>query len=195
MNLGGKGAGTAHGAYVGGHHHEVVVVILVLGELIEEIIDKGGVAQQMVQRNVKEALNLRGMEVHGQHPVGTGGGDHVGNQLGGDGIPALGLPILTGVTKVGNHSGDSAGGSTAAGIAHNEQFHEIVVYGLTGGLNQENIGSADGFQQADGSFAVSKGFHLSPAQLNAQVLADTLGEFAIGVAAENLDILSVRNHQ
>ena len=30
-------------------------------------------------------------------PVGPGGGDQVGHQLGGDGVPGLGLPVLAGV--------------------------------------------------------------------------------------------------
>ena len=71
----------------------------------------------------------------------------------------------------------------------------MIVDRLTGGLNQENVCSADGFQQADGGFAVGKGLHLCLAEVYPQILADILGELRIGVAAENLDVLSVRNHQ
>ena len=49
----------------------------------------------------KKTLNLRSVQIHGQNPVGTGGGEHIGNQLRGDGIPGLGFPILTGIPKVG----------------------------------------------------------------------------------------------
>ena len=195
VHLGGEGTGAANGANIGGDNNEIIVVVLLLRELCEVVIHKGRIAQQMVQGDVEEALDLGGVEIHGQNTISTGGGDHVGNQLGRDGVTALGLAVLTGIAKVGDNSGDSSGGSTAAGVAHDQQFHQMVVYGLAGGLNQENVGAPDGFQKADGCLTVGKGLDLRLAEVNPQILADVLGKFRIGVAAENLDVLSVRNHQ
>ncbi len=39
---------------------------------------------QIVGRDVEEALNLPGMEVEGEHAVGARRGDHIGDQLGGN---------------------------------------------------------------------------------------------------------------
>ena len=149
----------------------------------------------MIQGNVEEALNLGGVEVHGQHTVGAGGGDHVGDQLCGDGVAALGLTVLTGVAKIGDNGGNTASGCTAAGIGHHQQLHQGIVDRFAGGLNQEYICTADGFIQGHGYFAISKGFDLCLSQRNAQSLADCFSELWIGIAAENLDVISVSSHQ
>ena len=59
----------------------------------------------MVQGNIEEALDLVGVQVHGQNTVSAGGGDHVGNQLGGDGIAGLGLAVLAGIAEVRDNGG------------------------------------------------------------------------------------------
>ena len=83
MQLLGEGPGTGHGAHIRGDHHH----ILGLGaELLGIVVHENRVAQQVVHRDVKEALDLAGVEVHGQHTVRAGGGEHIGHQLGGDGI-------------------------------------------------------------------------------------------------------------
>ena len=72
------------------------------------------------------------MQIHGQHAVCARSFDHVGDQLCGDGVTALGLAVLAGIAEVRNDGGDAAGGGTAAGIDHDEQFHQIVVDRLAG---------------------------------------------------------------
>ena len=83
-------------------------------ELLGVVIHEDGVAQQVVHGDVEEALDLGGVQVHGQHPVSAGGGEHVGHQLGGDGIAGLGLAVLTGIAEVGDDGGDAAGGGALA---------------------------------------------------------------------------------
>ena len=191
MQLLGEGAAAAHGAHVGGHHHDVVES---LAELLGIIIHENGVTQQIVHRDVEEALNLVGVQVHGQHPVGAGGGDHVGHQLGGDGVAALGLAVLPGVAEIGNHGGDTAGAGPLAGVDHHQQLHQPVVDGLAGGVDEEHVAAADALIQGYGGLAVGEGLHLCLAQLDADNLADLLCQRGVGVAAENLDVLAVRNH-
>ena len=194
MYLGGKGPGAAHGANIGGDHGELVVIKAILGEFGEIVIDKGGIAQQMIHGNVEEALNLGGVEIHGQHPVGAGGGEHIGHQLGGDGIPALGLPILAGIAKIGDYRGNPPGGGPAAGVDHDEQLHQIVVDGVAGGLDQAHVGTANGFLQRNGNLSVGKGFDVALAHFDAKLPADSLCESRVGVTAENLNVISVRYH-
>ena len=135
MDLCCKSTGTGYGAYIGRNNNEIIVVVLILGEFIQIVINEGGVAQQVIHRDVEEALDLCGVQVHSQDTVSAGSGDHIGNQLSGDGIAALGLTILTGVAEVGNDGGNTAGGSTAASVDHNQQLHQMVVDRLAGGLN------------------------------------------------------------
>ena len=66
VQLLGKGPGPGHRAHVGGDHHGVVMAVRVL---LGEVVHKDGGAQQVVHRDVEEALDLVGVQVHGQHPV------------------------------------------------------------------------------------------------------------------------------
>ena len=105
-----EGAGAGHGANVGRDHHHILTLVT---ELLGVIIHKDGVAQQVIHGDVEEALDLGGVEVHGQHTVSTGSGDHVGHQLGRDGIAGLGLAVLTGIAEIGDDGGDTAGRGAA----------------------------------------------------------------------------------
>ena len=171
------------------------MVKLIFGEFIEVVLDEGGVAQQMIHGDVKEALNLRGVEIHSQDPVCTGGGDHIGDELCGDGIAALGFAVLPCITKVGNDSGNTTGRGAAAGIDHNQQLHQMVIDGLAGGLNEKNVSATDGFFQGYGSLTVSECTNGTLTQLDSKLLADRLGKGGVGVAAKYLDVITVCNHQ
>ena len=165
-----------------------------VAELLGVVVHEDGVAQQVIHRDIEEALDLAGVQVHGQHAVGAGGGEHVGHQLGGDGIAGLGLAVLTGIAEVGDDGGDAAGAGALAGVDHDEQLHQAVVDGLAGGLDEEHVAAADGLVQGDEGLTVSEAFDLCLAQLGADELADLLCQRGIGVAGKDLDILAVRNH-
>ena len=134
------------------------------------------------------------MEIHGQHAVSTGGGDHVRHQLGGDGVAGLRLAILTGVAEIGDHGGDAACTGALAGVDHDEQLHQTVVDGLAGGVDEEHVAAADGLIQGYGGLAVGEALDLRLTQLDADQLADLLRQRGIGIACKDLQILAVRNH-
>ena len=64
-----------------------------------------------------------------------------------------------------------------------------------GGLNQKYICTSNRFFQGNGGFAVSEGTDGGLAHWNVQNFADGFGELRIGVAAENLNLISVADHQ
>ena len=182
VNLLRKGAGAADGADIGGDNNKLGVVKFFFGEFLQIVAYKGGVAQQMIQGDIEEALNLRGVQIHGQHPVSAGGGDHIGDELCGDGVAALGLAILAGIAKIGNDGGDPPGRGAAAGVGHHQQLHQTVVYGLAGGLHQEHVGSSDSLIQGNGDLAVGKGLDVRQPHGNVQRMADRFSELGIGIA-------------
>ncbi|MEY4355233.1 MAG: hypothetical protein RLZZ89_301, partial [Cyanobacteriota bacterium] len=47
---------------------------------------------------------------------------------------------------------------STAGIHHDQQFHQVVVYRRTGGLYQEHIAAADRFLDLDVNLTISKAF-------------------------------------
>ena len=186
-HLVGEGTAAGHGADVRRDDDH----ILMIGELIHIILDEDRISEQIVHGNVKEALDLGGVQIHRQNAVCAGGFDHVRHELRGDGVAALGLAVLTGVAEIGNHGGDTAGGRALAGVDHDEQLHQIVVDGLAGGLHQEHVAAADGLIDRDGDLAVGKGRYRAVAQRQPQLAADALGEGTVCVGAENLDILTM----
>src|SRR6185369_17787787 len=94
----------------------------------------------VVDGNVEEALDLVGMQVHGQHAIHADGFEHVGHDLGADrhagGARAA---VLARVAEVGNHRGDAPGRCALEGIDHDEELHQVLVRGrCTGGLDDED---------------------------------------------------------
>ena len=149
----------------------------------------------MIHRDVEEALDLGGVEVHGQHAVRTGLGDEICHQLGRDGVAALGLAVLTGVAEIGNDGGNASGGGAAEGVDHDEQLHQVVVDGLAGGLDHENIAAADGLVDGNGDLAVCESGHGAVTQIQPQLRADAAGEGYVGIGGEDLDFFSVSDHR
>ena len=140
----------------------------------------------MVHRNIEEALDLGGVQVHGQHAVHAGGGQQVGHQLGGNGNAGLVLAVLAGVPEEGDHRGDASGAGTAGGVHHHAQFHDVMVGGGAGGLNEENILAADVFIYLYKTFPIGESVHRDVRQLNAYALRNALRKFSVCCTADNL---------
>ena len=82
---------------------------------------------QVIDRNIEKALNLGGVQVEGQHAVGAGGGQQVGDELGGDRHAALVLAVLAGIAVVRQHGRDARRAGALEGIQHDEQLHQVFV--------------------------------------------------------------------
>ena len=99
----GDGARAHHAADVGRDDHEVCRPAIALLDVLGE--DRRG--EEVVDRDVEEALDLPGMQVEGQHPVGAGRGDQVGHQLGRDRRARPGFAVLAGIAEIGDDRGDA----------------------------------------------------------------------------------------
>ena len=163
-------------------------------ELLGVVVRKQRIAEQVVRRNIKEALDLGGVEIHCQDTVGAGGDDHVRHQLRADGVAGLGLAILTRVAEVGDDRRDAPGRGAAAGVDHHQQLHQIVVDGLADRLDQEHVAAAHRLVEGAGDFAVGKALHLVVADADADGLADALCQRPVRVSCEYLDAAFMRNH-
>ena len=139
------------------------MIILIFIELFHVVLHKYRRTQHVVHRNVKETLDLRRVEVHSQHPVCPSGNNHVGHQLGGDGVPAFRFPVLTGIAKVGHHGGDPSSGGPAEGVHHNEQFHQVIVDRVAGGLYHKHVATTDRLIDGYGDLAIGKLLDLAEA--------------------------------
>ena len=69
------------------------------------------------------------MQVDRENPVGAGLGDQIGHQLGRDRRAAAGLPVLAGITEIGNHCRDPARAGADQRVDADQQFHQMIVGG------------------------------------------------------------------
>lgn len=74
------------------------------------------------------------MQVHGDHMVAASDGEHVSDELGGDGGAALVLFVHACVRITRDNGGDAAGRGALARGNEDEEFHEVIVDVATGGL-------------------------------------------------------------
>ena len=180
IELLGQGAGTDYTAHVRGDHHQVVMVLAF--DVRHD--QRGGV--DVVYRDIEEALNLVGVKIHGNHAINTNGGDHVGDHFGGNrhtgGAHAA---ILAGITKVGDNSGDAACGGATQGVGHDQQFHQVVVGRVAGGLHDKDVFAAHVFLDFHGNFAIAERAHIGIADRQVQVVDHGFGQFGICVTGEN----------
>ena len=161
---------------------------------VGEIGDEQGHAEQMVDRDVEKALNLRRVQVHCQNAVGSGGGDQVGDELGRDRVARLGLAVLAGVAEIGDYSRNPAGGGALERVDHDEQLHNVVVDGVTGGLDDEHVAAAHGFIDGNVDFAVGKVLYLALAEREPQCVGNLRGERDGSVRGENFDVFAMCDH-
>ena len=148
----------------------------------------------MVAGDIEIALDLGGVQVHGQDPVHTRLGQQVGHQLGGDGLAPSRLAVGPGIAVVGDHRRDLPGRGSFAGIHHHQQLHQVIVHRSAGGLDQEDVTAPDRFLDLDVELAVRKAFDHPRAIRDPQVGADFAGQGLVRGAAEQAQALGVVAH-
>ena len=95
-------------AGVGADHGELLVAVLLL-----DVVGQDRQRHQVVDRAVEEALDLVGVQVDGDQPVGAGGLEQVGHQPRRDRLAAAVLLVLAGVAVERHHDGDPLGAGAA----------------------------------------------------------------------------------
>ena len=148
----------------------------------------------MINGNIKEALNLCRMEIHGENSVRSGGGEHICYDLRGDRVSCLGFSVLARVAEIRDNGSYSSGGSAAERIYHNDELHEVIVYGITGGLHNEYVGTADGFLKGYAHLAVSKVSDGAFSHGETEVFGNVFRCLGVRGTGKDFDVLSVNVH-
>ena len=81
----------------------------------------------MIDRNVKEPLNLRLVQIHRQHAVGAGRAQHVRHQLGRNRHARLVLAILPRVAVIRQHRRDPRRRRAPERVDHDHQLHQVLI--------------------------------------------------------------------
>jgi hypothetical protein len=89
---------------------------------------------QVVDGKVEKALDLAGVQIHGDHMVAAGDSEHVSDELGSDGGTTLVLFVHACVWITWDDGGDAARRGTFARGNEYEELHEVIVDVATGGL-------------------------------------------------------------
>ena len=177
----GVGAGHLDPADIGRDDHEV------LDLLGANVLDHHGKRVEVIDRNVEEALQLLGMQVHGEDAVDAGRHEDVGHELRRDRDAGLVLAVLAGIAEEGDHRGDAVGARAAHRIHHDEQFHDVLVAGGTGRLDDEDVAAAHVVVDLHEGLAVGEGGDCGVAERPAKIGGDFEGKLPVGRAAEDLD--------
>jgi hypothetical protein len=80
--------------------------------------------EQVIDRDVEKALQLRGMQIDDQRAVRARCGQQISHQLRGNRNPRFVLSILPSVTKIGNHRGNPPSRSPFQRVDHQQQLHQ-----------------------------------------------------------------------
>ena len=110
----------------------------------------------MVNRSIKEALDLRGVKINRHDASSSCCLEHICHQTSGDWLTSLVLFVLAGVwEKRGNH-GDALGTGALHGVHHQKLLHEPVVDRSWMSLNYEGINATNTSFVADKGFTIGK---------------------------------------
>ena len=154
--------------------------------LFLDVLEQDRQRVDVVDRNIEEALNLFGVQVHRQHAVDAGGDQHVGHQLGGNRHPRrTRAAILAGIAEVRDGSGDAAGRGALERIDDDQQFHQVVVRRGAGRLQDKDVLAAHMFVEFDADFAIREAADVGTAKGNVQTLRYIGCQFWIGVTGKN----------
>ena len=128
------------------------------------------------------------MQINGQHAVSARLGNEVGDQFRGDRRAGAGLPVLARIAEIGQNGSDALGRGAAQRVNHDEQFHQIVVGGMTGRLNDKHVFATDIFVDFDENFIVGKPPDAGIGQRQVHVIGNTLCERQVAVACHQFHV-------
>ena len=180
----GEGTGPFHAAGIGRDDRDVVAAEP-LAEMAEE--DRRGV--HVVDRDVEEPLDLARVEIDGEHPRGTGGGDEVRDELGADRYAGRDFAVLAGVAVVRDDRRDALGGRALERVQHQQQLHQVVVAGRTRRLHDEDVAPAHVVGDLDLDLAVAESPDLRVGERHPEMRAQRVRQRPVRVAREYLDLV------
>ena len=162
MQVLGIGVDALGAAHVGsGQRKGVLELLLELFEDAQEVV--AGV--EVVHGEIKEALDLVGMEVAGHDGIGPCYLKHVGHQLGTDGSTGLVLAVLTGPAIVRDDGNDTVGRCPLGSVYGQEKLHQVVGGGESG-LDDKTGGATHALLEIGLEFTVTEAGNLEGAQNN-----------------------------
>ena len=179
----GEPARTHHAAHVGRDDGDVAVV-----EAPPDVAHHHRRRIEVVGRDVEEALDLAGVQIDGQHAVGAGVGDHVGDELGRDRRARHRLAVLARIAEIGDHRRYAPRGGPLQRVDQDQEFHQVVVGGIGRRLDDEDIFAPDVLLHLDKDFHVREPPDKTLRERRLQIGGDGVSQRAIAIAGDQLHV-------
>ena len=144
---------------------------------------------EIVDRHVEEALELRRVQVHGDHAVDARALDRVGAHPGADRDPGLVLLVALRVAEVRDHGGDRRRAGALERVDPEQQLHEVVVGGERRALHQEGVPAADVLEHPHEEVAFGEPQRLAGPERATEVLGDRRAEADARRAGEEQELV------
>ena len=123
-------------------------------ERISDEIEQHWAGKKVVERNIEKTLDLPAVKIHRNHSAHPCSSEQIGHKLGSDRSAGMNFTILAGITVVRNHCSDRRHRSPLERVYHDEQFHQVIVHRVTGGLNDEAISPANVVLEPDSNLPI-----------------------------------------
>jgi hypothetical protein len=140
----------------------------------------------VVDRYIEKSLELVGVQVNCQNPIGSGGGNEIGDQFCRNGYSSLVFSVLASITEVGNNRRDAPGTGPSQAVQKDEELDQMLTNGLTRGLHDKAIPAAYVIFHPDDFFAVRKRADLGAPEGNSKVLTHIASQCRIAAAGKYL---------
>ena len=153
--------------------------------LCAEVVRDDRSCRQVIDRNVKEALDLASMEVNGHDTGHTGRRHEVGDELCRDWLAATRLAVLTCIGVIRDDSRDAVCRSALAGICHDQELHEVVVDGIRRRLDDEDILAADALTDHDLRLTIVEMTDIYITEVDADVVGNLLCKIRVCITGQD----------
>ena len=152
--------------------------------LVQDVAQRGN-RRQAVHRNVKESLNLRRMEIHGDDMVDPDCLEHIGHHPPRNGLaPAMPL-VRPCIPQVWHHRRDARSRSPPTGIRQGQQLDEMIVDGWRQWLHEKDFFSSDRLQQLNRSLSVRESLDRAGARKHSQIRGDRSRQIRVRCARKD----------
>ena len=185
----GVGAGALGAARVGRHDRQLRIV------QPRQVIDDDRRREQVIDRNVKEPLNLRLVQIHRQHAVGAGRAQDIGDELGRNRHARLVLAVLARVAVIRDDGRDARRRRTAERVDHDQHLHDVLIDRRPGRLHDEHVGAADVLVDLKRDFRVGKPPQPRLARLDAEKRRNLSRQVGMGAAGKHFQLAEPDCHR
>jgi hypothetical protein len=153
-----------------------------------EVRGELGSGVQVVHRDAEEPVHLRGVQCHGKHAVGAGGGEQIGDQAGTDGDSRGVLLVGAGVRVVRYDRGDPGRRGASRRIQHQQQLHQVLLYRRDQRLDEVHVPLTAVRPKLDFEAVIGEPGCSGRLQRNPEVVADRGCELRVGTSGEHRDL-------